>query len=95
MHKKGLCHRDIKMQNLLVDPTCHVLKICDFGSSKRLVTGEKSTAYICTRYYRAPELLLGNTEYNCTIDIWAAGCVVAEMISGKIFFEVTNSANQL
>jgi kinase len=48
----------------LVDPTCHILKICDFGSAKKLQDGEQSTAYITSRYYRAPELLLGKRNYS-------------------------------
>jgi glycogen synthase kinase 3 beta len=59
-----------------------VLKICDFGSAKLIEKGFNSTPYISTRYYRAPELLLGNEFYGKPIDIWAAGCVIAEMFRG-------------
>ena len=69
----GICHRDIKPQNILVNPNTHVLKICDFGSAKRLVAGEPNVAYICSRYYRAPELIFGATEYTTAIDMWSIG----------------------
>ena len=83
IHEGGVCHRDIKPQNLLLDPNSHVVKLCDFGSAKMLVpggsliqpfqpqrrstiikflllsAGENNIAYICSRYYRAPELILG------------------------------------
>lgn len=68
-HIRGICHRDIKPQNLLVDPATLQLKLCDFGSAKRLVRGEPNIAYICSRYYRAPELILGATDYNTMIDV--------------------------
>lgn len=64
IHAKGICHRDIKPQNVLVDNNSHLLKLCDFGSAKRLVVGEPNVAYICSRYYRAPELIFGNTNYS-------------------------------
>ena len=58
-HARGVCHRDVKPQNLLVDPVTQVLKLCDFGSAKCLVEGEPNVSYICSRYYRAPELIFG------------------------------------
>lgn len=82
IHALGICHRDIKPQNLLVDPTNHVLKICDFGSAKKLLKGEVNVSYICSRYYRAPELIFGATEYNNAIDVWSVGCVIAELLLG-------------
>jgi serine/threonine protein kinase len=57
----GICHRDIKPQNILVDPSTYMLKVCDFGSAKKLVKGEPNVSYICSRYYRAPELIFGAT----------------------------------
>nr|CAD1833805.1 unnamed protein product [Ananas comosus var. bracteatus] len=69
----GVCHRDIKPHNLLVNPHTHQLKLCDFGSAKVLVKGEPNISYICSRYYRAPELIFGATEYTTAIDIWSAG----------------------
>ncbi|CAI9304414.1 unnamed protein product [Lactuca saligna] len=78
----GICHRDIKPQNLLVNPHTHQLKLCDFGSAKVLVKGEPNVSYICSRYYRAPELIFGATEYTPTIDIWSTGCVMAELLLG-------------
>ncbi|KAH9732831.1 Shaggy-related protein kinase theta [Citrus sinensis] len=84
-HVVGVCHRDIKPQNLLVNPHTHQLKICDFGSAKMLVPGEPNISYICSRYYRAPELIFGATEYTTAIDMWSIGCVLAELLLGQIF----------
>lgn len=87
--KLNVMHRDIKPQNLLVDPTCHILKVCDFGSAKKIDTEDDkgSVSYICSRYYRAPELMFGSKNYNTSIDIWSAGCVIAEMLQGEPIFK--------
>ena len=95
LHSVGICHRDIKPQNLLVDPATHVLKLCDFGSAKALLPGEPSVAYICSRYYRAPELIFGATEYTTAIDVWSAGCVAGELLLGHPLFPGETGVDQL
>ncbi|MBE7180448.1 MAG: protein kinase [Terriglobus roseus] len=67
IHSQGICHRDIKPQNLLLDPSTGILKLCDFGSAKILVEHEPNVSYICSRYYRAPELIFGATNYTTKI----------------------------
>ena len=95
LHESGVCHRDIKPQNLLVDAHTHTVKICDFGSAKRLVQGEANVAYICSRYYRAPELIFGATDYTNVIDVWSLGCVMAELILGQPVFPGESGVDQL
>jgi glycogen synthase kinase 3 beta len=94
-HSLGVCHRDIKPQNLLLDPENHIVKLCDFGSAKCLVKGESNVAYICSRYYRAPELIFCSTDYTTTIDIWSLGCVMAEMLIGHPLFPGESGIDQL
>ncbi|XP_075961631.1 glycogen synthase kinase 3 alpha a isoform X2 [Anarhichas minor] len=95
IHSQGVCHRDIKPQNLLVDPETAILKLCDFGSAKQLVRGEPNVSYICSRYYRAPELIFGATDYTANIDIWSAGCVLAELLLGQPIFPGDSGVDQL
>uniref|UniRef100_A0AAQ4QXT2 [tau protein] kinase n=1 Tax=Gasterosteus aculeatus aculeatus TaxID=481459 RepID=A0AAQ4QXT2_GASAC len=95
IHSQGVCHRDIKPQNLLVDPESAILKLCDFGSAKQLVRGEPNVSYICSRYYRAPELIFGATDYTANIDIWSAGCVLAELLLGQPIFPGDSGVDQL
>ncbi|KAL3618669.1 Shaggy-related protein kinase theta [Castilleja foliolosa] len=90
-----VCHRDIKPQNLLVNPHTHQLKLCDLGSAKMLVPGEPNISYICSRYYRAPELIFGATEYTTAIDMWSVGCVMAELLLGHPLFPGESSVDQL
>ncbi|CAG9314727.1 unnamed protein product [Blepharisma stoltei] len=94
-HAVGICHRDVKPQNMLVNSTTHELKLCDFGSAKRLIPGDQNVSYICSRYYRAPELIFGAVEYKESIDIWSAGCVTAELLIGKPIFPGESGVDQL
>lgn len=77
LHELRICHRDIKPANILLNNNM-VLKICDFGSAKYLVDGMDNISYICSRYYRAPENLLNDTNYTTKIDIWAMALVFCE-----------------
>uniref|UniRef100_A0A7S2I7U7 Protein kinase domain-containing protein n=1 Tax=Helicotheca tamesis TaxID=374047 RepID=A0A7S2I7U7_9STRA len=95
IHALGICHRDIKPQNLLVNPENQQLKLCDFGSAKALVKGEPNVSYICSRYYRAPELIFGSTDYSTAIDVWSEGCVGAELLLGQPLFPGDSGVDQL
>lgn len=95
LHSKGIIHRDIKPENVLVNSDGQI-KICDLGFS-RSARGEggRYSQYVATRWYRAPELLLGQTEYGFAVDIWAAGCLLVEMASGQPLFPGSSDADQL
>ncbi|KAH8072415.1 protein kinase [Aureococcus anophagefferens] len=95
IHGAGICHRDIKPQNLLLDPATQIVKLIDFGSAKVLVPGEPNVSYICSRYYRAPELIFGSTEYTTAIDTWSSGCVFAELLLGAPLFPGDSGVDQL
>ena len=57
------------------------------------VKGEANISYICSRFYRAPELIFGATEYTTSIDIWSAGCVLAELLLGQVSFSLLPNFN--
>lgn len=78
----NVIHRDIKPENLLLSKN-GVLKLCDFGFARALARpGSKNTDYVATRWYRAPELLVGDVDYGKAVDIWAAGSLFAEILNG-------------
>lgn len=83
-HGKGVLHRDIKGSNLLVDNKGN-LKIGDFGLATVYEPNSKVplTSRVVTLWYRAPELLLGATDYGIGIDMWSVGCILAELLMGK------------
>jgi glycogen synthase kinase 3 beta len=75
----------LKPENILIDPSTLTVKICDFGSAKKMGKG-LNTPYIVSRYYRAPELIFCNKKYDESIDIWSAGCIFAELFNGMPVF---------
>lgn len=96
LHAHGVCHRDIKPPNVLVNRETGDCQLCDFGSAKFLLPGEESVSYIATRSYRAPELLLDCPSYTTAIDIWAAGCVLCELVlHGKTLFQGSSNMEVL
>ena len=98
MHSGELLHRDIKPSNLLLNSDCHV-KLCDFGLCRSVAECEGPspvlTDYVATRWYRAPEILLGSPVYTKGVDMWAVGCILGEMLNGKPIFPGTSTVNQL
>jgi len=91
LHAQNLCHRDIKPQNILCDVNTGEMRMCDFGSAKILNPDEPNVSYICSRFYRAPELILGACQYTTAVDVWSVGCVLAELFIGRpIFMGDTN-----
>jgi len=93
-HSKNISHRDLKPENVLINDE-EVIKICDFGSSKVIDNNGKNTPYIVSRYYRAPELILCVTKYSTAIDIWATGCILAELIMREPLFQGKSEGDQL
>lgn len=82
------CSWDLFVVNLHLPPF-------KLSSAKQLVRGEPNVSYICSRYYRAPELIFGATDYTSNIDIWSAGCVLAELLLGQPIFPGDSGVDQL
>ncbi|MBA0844771.1 hypothetical protein Goarm_022612, partial [Gossypium armourianum] len=95
-HKQGVLHRDIKGSNLLIDSE-GFLKIADFGLSTSYDPEQKKplTSRVITLWYRPPELLLGATHYGVGVDLWSAGCILAELLSGKPIMPGRTEVEQL
>uniref|UniRef100_A0A8C3XWP5 Cyclin-dependent kinase-like 2 n=1 Tax=Chelydra serpentina TaxID=8475 RepID=A0A8C3XWP5_CHESE len=94
-HSHNIIHRDIKPENILVSQS-GIVKLCDFGFARTLAApGEAYTDYVATRWYRAPELLVGDTKYGKAVDVWAIGCLVPEMLTGEPLFPGDSDIDQL
>ncbi|KAG8454235.1 hypothetical protein GDO86_000757 [Hymenochirus boettgeri] len=94
-HNHNIIHRDIKPENILVSHS-GIVKLCDFGFARTLAgPGEDYTDYVATRWYRAPELLVGDIKYGKAVDVWAIGCVVTEMLTGQPLFPGDSDIDQL
>ncbi|KAG5181216.1 mitogen-activated protein kinase [Tribonema minus] len=98
MHSAQLLHRDIKPSNLLLNSDCHI-KLCDFGLCRSVAEAAGPqphlTDYVATRWYRAPEILLGSPRYTKGVDMWAVGCILGEMLNGRPIFPGTSTMNQV
>jgi len=101
MHSGAVIHRDIKPSNLLLNSEC-LVKVCDFGLARSVEFKQTENArhpvltdYVATRWYRAPEILLGSTDYTKGVDTWSVGCILGELLGGKPMFPGTSTMNQL
>jgi len=100
LHTGGLIHRDIKPSNLLLNSEC-LTKLCDFGLARADFGSQDNsdkpvlTDYVATRWYRAPEILLGSTQYTKGVDMWSVGCIIGELLHGKPMFPGTSTMDQL
>lgn len=96
MHNNDFIHRDIKPENILLSEDNNV-KLCDFGFARALPSknGSVLTDYVATRWYRAPELLLGEAAYGKEMDYWAMGCIMGELIDGRPLFPGDDELTQL
>uniref|UniRef100_A0A6B2L5E5 Mitogen-activated protein kinase n=1 Tax=Arcella intermedia TaxID=1963864 RepID=A0A6B2L5E5_9EUKA len=101
MHSGKVIHRDIKPSNLLLNSEC-LVKVADFGLARSIEFKMEETSrhpvltdYVATRWYRAPEILLGSTDYTMGVDMWAIGCILGELLGGKPMFPGNSTMNQL
>ncbi|KAH9499749.1 hypothetical protein Btru_077728, partial [Bulinus truncatus] len=93
LRKCSILHADIKPDNILVNESKMVLKLCDFGSASH-VSENDITPYLVSRFYRAPEIILG-LGYDHNIDTWSVGCTLFELYTGKILFPGTSNNDML
>ncbi|XP_058057449.1 uncharacterized protein LOC131208656 [Anopheles bellator] len=94
MHRHGFFHRDLKPENVLCSGP-ETVKIADFGLAREIRSRPPYTDYVSTRWYRAPEVLLHSTRYGSSIDLWAVGCIVAELYTFRPLFPGSSEVDQL
>lgn len=93
IHKQGFFHRDIKPDNLLWSGSN--LKLADFGLAREIRSRPPYTEYVSTRWYRAPEIILRDQFYNSPVDLWATGCIMAELYMGRPIFPGNSESDQI
>jgi len=87
MKKKGIAHGDLKPEHVSFDPVKELIfKVCDFGSAKKIDSNFSRPMYHTTRWYRAPEVMLDIDDWGCEIDMWSAGCILFETVTGDVLF---------
>uniref|UniRef100_A0A3P9ICC9 Probable serine/threonine-protein kinase fhkE n=1 Tax=Oryzias latipes TaxID=8090 RepID=A0A3P9ICC9_ORYLA len=96
-HQQNVIHRDIKPENILISHM-GVVKLCDFGFARTMTSPPESavyTDYVATRWYRAPELLVGDFKYGKPVDVWAVGCLIIEMLTSQPLFPGESDLDQI
>ena len=95
LHDLTILHRDLKPQNLLINKRGD-LKLADFGLARAFGIPVRTFSHeVVTLWYRAPDVLMGSTKYSTPIDMWSAGCIFAEMATGRPLFPGANAQEQL
>ncbi|XP_796032.4 serine/threonine-protein kinase dyf-5 [Strongylocentrotus purpuratus] len=94
IHKNGFFHRDMKPENLLCCGP-ELIKIADFGLARETRSRPPYTDYVSTRWYRAPEVLLRSTKYSSPIDMWAVGCIMAELYTLRPLFPGSSEVDEI
>ncbi|KIK64207.1 hypothetical protein GYMLUDRAFT_40496 [Collybiopsis luxurians FD-317 M1] len=103
IHSAGVVHRDLKPANMLVNANCD-LKVCDFGLARSVHPSASTspnskemmmTEYVATRWYRSPENMLSMNSYTKAVDMWAVGCILAELLCGRPLFPGRDYRHQI
>ena len=90
LEKHGWMHRDLKPANLFITPG-NVMKLGDFGLARQ-IQNKDLTSEVITIWYRPPELLMGCHDYGTEVDVWSAGCILYEMLTGRVLFRSMGDA---
>lgn len=93
-HQSGILHRDLKCSNVLMNSAGDV-KLADFGLARTTGDKKRMTPKVITLWYRPPELLLGEQEYDACVDMWSAGCIMAELLMEKPLLPGKDEADQI